>query len=175
VRYNFNVFLYRLFLISVIVAMKFHEEMYVKNSYFLKAAVRHCFVYSIEELNQLESTFLEAIDYKLVVQPEELDRYYDLVNRKSQELQCKQFKIIQPEYNLIEDYFYSEQSKAAEETHITKYQSQKLPPVFLSGRLFKDQGEVFNFFNCEDIHEDSTRLSNDSSFSSLTDDSPRFH
>ena len=159
---------------SVIVAMKFNEELYVKNSYFLKAAIRNCYIYSIDELNQLESSFLEAIDYRLLVKPDELDRYFNLIQRKSLELQCKQFKIVQPKYELVENYFYPEHSDIKGGNETKSYQSPRIPPVFLNDRLFRDEDEVYSFFQCDELCENSTRLSHDSSFTSDSDGSPRF-
>lgn len=155
--------------------MKFHEEYFVKNSFFLKAAARHCFIYSIEELNHLEAMFLENIDYQLIVQQEEMDRYFDLIKRKSLDLQNKQFKIVIPKYDIVENYFYPEHSKKARINNPVLYENSKLTPVFLDGRFFNTQMEIYNFFNWDEICEESTTFSNASSASSLSDDSPRFH
>jgi len=163
---------YRLFLVSFIIAMKFHEEYYIENAFFFKTASKYCWFSDIKELNQLESMFLDAIDFRLKVEEDELDRYFTLIRNRSQELQFKQFKIIQPKFEIIEDYFVVQHDKGKE---TIKLEPIKLPPVFLAGKLFKNQKEVYNFFHCDEICEDKTTFSESSSPYPITDESPRYN
>lgn len=150
--------------------MKFHEEYYIENAYFFKQASRYCSVYDIKELNQLESVFLEAIDYRLKVNQSELDTYFNLIMNRAQELQCKRFRVHIKNYTIIEDYFTAPKRECGR----TKVSSQtKLPPVFLNGKLFKDSEEVYHFFHCEEICEDKTTFSDSSSIYTLSEDSPK--
>lgn len=162
--------LHRLFLISIILSMKFHEEYYIENSFFYKMASKFCSIHDVRELNQLETVFLDAIDFRLSVQQSELNYYFKLIHSRSQELQCRQFKIMTSKFEIIEDYF-----KANEENKkpATKSARVKLPLVFLNGKLFKDSEEVFNFFNCDEICWDKTSISKSSTLCSSPESSPR--
>lgn len=112
----------------------------------MRQAYKFCFVYDKQELNFLESEFLAAIDYKLMVDQDEIDRYFSLVTDRAQVLQCKKFKVHTENYIIIEDYFKKPEKLPEPSSTYTK-----LPPVFLNGKLFKDSEEVYHFFDCEDI------------------------
>ena len=110
---------------------------------FFKQAAKYCSVYDIKELNQLESIFLKAIDYRLRVEQEELDRYITLMSERAQELQCKQFRKYVTDYQIIDNYFAPPEPV----TYSNELSHFKLPPVFLNGKLFKDSEEVYSFFH----------------------------
>ena len=101
----FKLFLHRLFLVSIIISMKFHEEYYIENRYFFKQASKYCSIYDIKELNKLENIFLKAIDYRLMVSKQEQERYFKLIHNRSLELQFKQFRVYDFNYKIIDDYF----------------------------------------------------------------------
>lgn len=64
--------IHRLFLTGVVVAAKFFEDKYYKNSYY-------CRVGGItnQELNSLEHHFLRYLEFNLYVSQEEYTRYFD--------------------------------------------------------------------------------------------------
>lgn len=97
--------LHRLFLVSIIISMKFHEEYYIENRYFFKQAAKYCSIYDIKELNKLENNFLKAIDYRLMVSKQEQDRYFKMIYNRALELQFKQFRVYDSNYKIINDYF----------------------------------------------------------------------
>lgn len=101
----FKLILHRLFLVSIIISMKFHEEYYIENRYFFKQASKYCSIYDIKELNKLENIFLKAIDYRLMVSKQEQERYFKLIHNRSLELQFKQFRVYDSNYKIIDDYF----------------------------------------------------------------------
>jgi hypothetical protein len=157
--------------------MKFHEEepYNIKSYYFMKAARRNCGIYNAKELNQLETMFLQAIDYRLVVDPLEVSNYEALLSQKAQAIQNKHFKISLSDYVLVEDHFSPKHVEKVERENSQNYKCSKLPPVFLNGRLFSSQEEVYSFFHCDEICEESTQYSGECSFDSFFDESPRFH
>lgn len=167
---GFNI-VYRLFLVSIIIAMKYHEEYYIENAYFFKQASKYWFIYDIKELNQLERLFLEAIDYRLKIDQKELDTYFDLIRGRSQELQCKKFRMYCKNYTIIEDYF---KAPAKESIHHKNNQTtSRAPLVFLNGKFFKDSEELYQFFNCDEICEDKTTFSDNASIYSVLESSPK--
>ena len=193
-------FSYRLFLVSIIIAMKYHEEYYIENRYFFKQASRYCSINDIKELNQLEKAFLQAIDYRLKVEKDEQDRYFRLVSEKSQEIQWKKFIIHNENFKIIEDYFTSINSnyvwdknrKASKslknpgqvdtgkggelklKNPTTKNLSgcSKNPHIMLNDKLFNNSEEVYHFFNCDEIWEDKTTISESTSYT-LSETSPK--
>ena len=148
--------------------MKFHEEYYIENAYFMKQAYKYCYVFNTKELNQLELAFLQAIDYNLMVSEDEIDKYFFLVTDRAQVLQCKKFKIHTDKFEIIEDYF-----KKPDPLTNFKTSHSKIPLVFLNGKLFKGKEEVYHFFDCEEICEDKTAFSESSSIYTLSEDSPK--
>ena len=62
--------IHRLFLTATVVAAKFFEDMYYKNSYYCKVGG-----VSNKELNILEVEFLLCIDFQLYVSTEEYENY----------------------------------------------------------------------------------------------------
>lgn len=150
--------------------MKFHEEYYIENAFFYKVAAKFWSIHDVRELNQLETVFLEAIDFRLKVEQSELEHYFQLINSRSQELQCKRFKIIVPTFEIIDDYFWM---KVETNKRVTQRSTINLPPVFLNGKLFKDSEEVFNFFHCDEISWDDMTLSERPTLCSTPECSPR--
>ena len=156
--------------------MKYHEEYYIENAYFFKQASKYCCIYDIRELNHLERLFLEAIDYKLKVSEEEQETYFSLIQDKADELQCKKFKMYTKGLHVIEDYIPTPQKDS---TEIDIEVPKKTPMVFLSGKLFKNSQEVFDFFHCEEIcstpgnNDVSTAYSVNSTLYTFSDESPR--
>jgi hypothetical protein len=150
--------------------MKYHEEYFIQNAYFFKHASRYCNIYDKREFNQLEVNFLKSIDYRLKVEQDEFDRYFSLIFNRAQELQCNQFRVYDPHYTLVEDYF---SSPKAQDQPTKASQNIKAPLVFLNGKLFKDSEELYHFFNCEEICEDKTSFSDNSSIYTLSEDSPK--
>jgi hypothetical protein len=65
-----NYCIHRLFLTSLVVAVKFYEDKYYKNSFYSKVGG-----ISSTELNTLELEFLDFIDYTLYVSEEEYQTY----------------------------------------------------------------------------------------------------
>lgn len=161
--------MYRLFLTSIIIAMKFHEEYYIENAYFFKHASKYCYIYDIRELNQLERAFLEAIDYRLKIEPSEQQRYFDLIYNKAQELQCKQFKVYTNKIEIIEDYFW------APKTTLRNTTISRRVAFWLNGKIFKNCQEVYHFFQCDEICEDKTAISDDSTLYTDSEGSPKLY
>lgn len=64
--------IHRLFLTGVVVAAKFFEDKYYKNSYYCKVGG-----ISNQELNSLEYNFLRYLDFNLYVSEDEYTRYFD--------------------------------------------------------------------------------------------------
>lgn len=64
--------IHRLILTGVVVAAKFFEDKYYKNSYYCKVGG-----INNQELNQLEYEFLSYLDFSLYVSQEEYERYFD--------------------------------------------------------------------------------------------------
>ena len=62
--------IHRLFLSGLVIAAKFFEDKYYKNSYYARVGG-----ISNPELNVLESQFLQMIDFKLFVSTEEYENY----------------------------------------------------------------------------------------------------
>lgn len=149
--------------------MKFHEEYFIENAYFFRQAAKYCFIYDKRELNKLEANFLKAIDYRLVVDRAEQERYFALITDRAQEMQCKKFRVYCKSYTIVENYFAPPK---IEKPHFKALSLAKPPPVFLNGKFFKDREEVFHFFHCEDICEDKSTLSDESSLYTLSEDSP---
>ena len=155
---------------SIIISMKYHEEYYIENRYFFKQASRYWSINDIKELNKLEKAFLEAIDYRLKVEKDEQDRYFEIVEVKAKELQWKQFKVLCQNYIIIDDYFSSKNSehnisdKTGDKNLDCPTTKQilpwsKFPQIMLNDKLFNSSEEVYHFFNCEEICEDKTTIS----------------
>mmetsp|Transcript_7105 Transcript_7105/g.7993 ORF Transcript_7105/g.7993 Transcript_7105/m.7993 type:complete len:268 (-) Transcript_7105:40-843(-) len=174
----------RIFLVSIIIAMKYHEEYYIENRYFFKQASKYCSITDIKELNQLEKEFLKAIDYRLTITKEEQTRYFGLVMNRSKELQCQQFKVHIENYTIYEDHFSLKNSDHGDLDSIRDDETincptkkcpslaSKLPQIILNGKIFQSGEEVYNFFNCEDPCEDKSTFSGSTSHT-LSEDSPR--
>lgn len=159
--------------------MKYHEEYYIENNYFFKQASKYWSISDIKELNELERLFLQAIDYRLKVSQTELNRNLNMVYAKSQELQCKRFRVYTKEFNLIEDYFSPkgpntmefsrEEEPTALSLSLSERKSQnvprKVPQIFLNNRVFRDSEEIMQFFNWEEICDSKTQFSEEASFS----------
>jgi len=64
--------IHRLILTGVVVAAKFFEDKYYKNSYYSKVGG-----ISNQELNRLEYHFLRYLDFNLYVSQDEYERYFD--------------------------------------------------------------------------------------------------
>lgn len=160
-----------MFLVSIIIAMKYHEEYYIENAYFFKQASKYWFIYDIKELNQLERLFLEAIDYRLKIDQKELDTYFVLIGGRSQELQCKKFRMYCKTYTIIEDYFKAPAKEIIRSK--TNHTTSRAPPVFLNDKFFKDSEELYQFFHCDDICEDKTTCSDNASIYSMLESSPK--
>lgn len=64
--------IHRLFLTGVVVAAKFFEDKYYKNSYYCKVGG-----ISNQELNSLEYHFLRYLDFNLYVSHEDYERYFN--------------------------------------------------------------------------------------------------
>lgn len=65
---------HRLLFISLILAAKYNEDTYYSNMYYSKVGGLR-----VQEVNKLEQYFLELLDWKLLVQPEEYDMYLKLL------------------------------------------------------------------------------------------------
>ena len=61
---------YRLFITSIILAIKFHDDIFFKNSFYSKVAGVSC-----SEINELEMELLGMIDYALCVEEAEFAKY----------------------------------------------------------------------------------------------------
>jgi hypothetical protein len=61
---------HRVFLGSLVVSVKFHEDLVYSNSHYAKAGGVH-----LREVNRLERVLLSALDFDLRVEPEEYKRY----------------------------------------------------------------------------------------------------
>ena len=152
--------------------MKFHQDYYIKNSYFKKAASKQWGIYKVRDLNILETIFLESIDYKLMIDQTELDQYYNLIMKKSKELQEKEFKVTSSRFEILEDHFYSEQTEGSSRTRTNSQESIDVPLVVLDGKVFKNQDEIYNFFQCDELCENTTWFCNENTYDSISDSSP---
>lgn len=150
--------------------MKFHEEYYIENAYFFKQASKYCSVYNIKDLNQLETSFLEAIDFRLMVDQDELDKYFDLIQTRSQELQCKKFRVHVKHYEIVDDYFPAPKKLTTQRSFLS---CTKQPPVMVNGKMFKDCDDMYHYYHCEEICEDKTADTDEPSFYTLSEGSPK--
>lgn len=66
---------HRLLLISVMVAAKFHDDVYYSNKYYSKVGG-----ISLKEVNALEAVFLKMMDWNVCVSGQEYKLYHRLVN-----------------------------------------------------------------------------------------------
>ena len=57
-------------MISVVLGAKFYDDLYYSNAYYAKVGG-----VKINELNSLEAVFLQMIDFRLHVTPEEFEHY----------------------------------------------------------------------------------------------------
>lgn len=65
---------HRLLFIAVMVAVKFHDDVYYSNAYYSKVGGL-----SLKEVNALEAKFITLLDWHLFVGPEEYQLYHNLV------------------------------------------------------------------------------------------------
>lgn len=65
---------HRLLLTSVVVAIKFYDDTYYSNAFYGKVGGL-----ALKELNSLEKTYLQLIDYKLFVDPQEFQMYTGII------------------------------------------------------------------------------------------------
>jgi hypothetical protein len=65
-------FINRLILVSVIIAIKYHEDHYYKNTFYAKVGG-----ISIDEFNKLEKSFLEMIEYSLFIDNDTYNIYFN--------------------------------------------------------------------------------------------------
>merc|ERR1719409_2507088 len=65
-----NLNIHRLLVTSVMLAAKFFDDVYYSNAYYAKVGG-----VKTKEVNALESQFLQLIDWKLHVSPQEYDQY----------------------------------------------------------------------------------------------------
>ncbi len=74
---NLNKFtIHRLILTSVLLALKFNEDLIYKNSHY--AVIGGV---SLEELNTLEYNFLKVVDFSLFIEKAEFDRYKEYIHK----------------------------------------------------------------------------------------------
>jgi len=178
---------YRLFLVSIIISMKFNEDynfndLYSTNDTFSiskfllhqslqmannrfaptnfsairkasrekvpKGYRRKIYTY-MHELVQLERVFLETIDYRLTVGEGEAEEYFNFVNKRSQVLQCHQFKLYVPNFSIVEDYF-----RKPSAGRLAGTSAAKAMPVLIGGKVFKDNRDLCSYYNCEEIYEE---------------------
>jgi hypothetical protein len=62
--------IHRLLLVSVVVAVKFHEDVFYANTYYAKVGG-----IKTSEMNALESELLRLLQWELFVIPQEFDMY----------------------------------------------------------------------------------------------------
>lgn len=89
----------------------------------MKPAAQLCRIYSIEQINKLELLFMKAIDYKLMVKQSEFDQYFNLIMKKSNEIQQKEFKVVLPKFEIIEDHFYPEHTKDVQRIQTNRFKN----------------------------------------------------
>jgi len=65
---------HRLLIIAVMIAVKFHDDLYYSNEYYAKVGGM-----SLKEANTLEVAWIKALNWNLVVSPEEYNLYHALV------------------------------------------------------------------------------------------------
>lgn len=65
---------HRLLVLTVMVAAKFHDDVYYSNAYYAKVAGL-----SLKEVNALEAKLVKMLDWKVFVDPEEYALYHKLV------------------------------------------------------------------------------------------------
>lgn len=65
---------HRLFVAALIVTVKFYEDTYYSNAYYAKAGGL-----VLQEINELESGFLQLLDWKLIVEPHDYAIYFELL------------------------------------------------------------------------------------------------
>ena len=65
---NYNI--HRILFISILIALKYNEDSIYSNKYYSEVAG-----VSLKELNSMESSFLELLDFKLYVSEEEFKKY----------------------------------------------------------------------------------------------------
>ena len=115
-------------------------------------------------MNQIERAFLDIIDYRLKVEQSELDKHLQIIFTRSQELQCKQFRIYNQDYKFIENYYTVPKSSQIQQkenktvnlktqnSSTNKFSSQrKLPQIISDDKIFKNNEENYQFSNYEEI------------------------
>jgi len=75
---------HRLLLTSVVIAVKFYDDTYYSNAFYGKVGGL-----ALKELNALEKTYLQLIDYKLFVDPQEFQMYTGII-LKAMQLESKE-------------------------------------------------------------------------------------
>jgi hypothetical protein len=73
--------IHRLLATSLVVSVKFHEDLYYSNAYYARVAAL-----SLKELNSLEVTFLCWLNWDLDVSPSDYARYHALLASASERM-----------------------------------------------------------------------------------------
>lgn len=72
---------HRSLLLSLVLAVKFQDDVFYTNSYYAKVGG-----IAVEELNELESLFLQLLDYHLCVKEAVFAAYVELTKRTAGEM-----------------------------------------------------------------------------------------
>ncbi|CAK0903743.1 unnamed protein product [Prorocentrum cordatum] len=70
---------HRLVLVSVVLAIKFWDDTYYSNSFYSKVGG-----VQLKDLNNLEKTYLQLLDYRLCVDPREYEEYRGIIMKAAQ-------------------------------------------------------------------------------------------
>jgi len=70
---------HRLLLTSVVIAIKYYDDTYYSNAFYGKVGGL-----ALKELNALEKTYLQLLDYKLFVDPQEFQMYTGIILQATQ-------------------------------------------------------------------------------------------
>ncbi len=90
---------HRLYLIAMVLAIKFNEDNYYTNEYYSSVGGISC-----EEVNQLESEMLQLLKYDLVIHQKKYDRYLQAVGNYYQTFMLPKSKIVSPKAKMSEDF-----------------------------------------------------------------------
>lgn len=83
-----NIFLtkvniHRILITSVVIAIKYLEDIYFSNNYYSKVGG-----ISLKDLNQYEVEFLKMLDFNVYVKPEVYENYMNSIVKQMNELKC---------------------------------------------------------------------------------------
>ncbi|CAG9327625.1 unnamed protein product [Blepharisma stoltei] len=85
-----NISLHKLFLIGLVVAAKYSEDKYYKNSYYAKVGG-----IQVSDFNNLEKKFLMLLDFDLYISNEQYEHFTDTIKSTVRAIRRQNYKIME--------------------------------------------------------------------------------